>query len=133
MLTFPFFHHRGHRERKSPTIPLHFVCFQKKLGGCTGSQARRQAGDMCYEIEDEHAHTTYPISHTPYHPTNSMNPTNPLSLSLTLDSGLLFNSTNPTNPTNPMNSTNPYPIPPSLRGAVATKQSLSYNRHCEER
>ncbi|MCK4526530.1 hypothetical protein KAW18_04095 [candidate division WOR-3 bacterium] len=28
---------------------------------CDRSQARRQAGDMCYEIEDEYAHITYHI------------------------------------------------------------------------
>jgi hypothetical protein len=53
---------------KYPVTPS--ICFLAKFARekviCDRSQARRQAGDMCYEIEDEYAHITY-------HPTNPAN------------------------------------------------------------
>jgi hypothetical protein len=72
---------------KYPVTPS--ICFLAKFARekviCDRSQARRQAGDMCYEIEDEYAHITYHIP--PYEPSKRIYP---LSEEMTLDVGLMF-------------------------------------------
>ncbi len=50
---------RNQRNDRKSSVVAQEVKREDKQVLCDRSQARRQAGVMCYEIEDEHAHITY--------------------------------------------------------------------------